>query len=212
MDERSLDDILKAAFGAQRVKVPPGQSPARRAGSESCVGTGWPGRRSVDSKRVGRVIEPRKMSFCGGRRSSNDGRQHHGCPFWRGLPWPAGVGEQGMHAYGLPRNLGDLSVSSAKSGSRFAQPRRTRLRSRPACVVSGERRQSTWARYLSPRKHRRRQGWAERSQSALIVPVMRGNGSHRTPRREAGRRVMDRRRERRRRCQTPRQSQRDSDG
>lgn len=43
---------------------PAGESPVRQggqpAGSESCVGYGQPALRSVDSERMGRVIEPRK--------------------------------------------------------------------------------------------------------------------------------------------------------
>ena len=57
--ERENDDLtLKPLLESCGQPTPPGQgwSPA---GSESCVVTGRPLLRSVDSERVGRVIEPR---------------------------------------------------------------------------------------------------------------------------------------------------------
>lgn len=53
----------KPSDGTQRVRVPSGKG-GLPAGSESCVVHGRPWLRSVDSERVGRVIEPRKRVRC----------------------------------------------------------------------------------------------------------------------------------------------------
>ena len=37
-----------------------------------------------------------------------------GASYWSGVAGPAGVTEQGTHAWGLPRNLGDPVVSTPK--------------------------------------------------------------------------------------------------
>ncbi len=55
------DDHLKRRIGGQRVRVPPGQSLASRPVASLAWSWGQPAPRSVDSKPVGRVIEPRNF-------------------------------------------------------------------------------------------------------------------------------------------------------
>lgn len=79
------------------------------------MAAGQPALRSVDSEHAGRVIEPRNYGSRGSRRRRKRGRQHRSAAVAerRG---PTGVGEQGTHAKGLFRNLGDPVVSVDESG------------------------------------------------------------------------------------------------
>jgi hypothetical protein len=96
---------------------PPGNQSRRSAWqsivSESCVESGRPELRSVDSEQVGRVIQPRKREM-GGRRGLLIGRHHDDLASQSSsLP---GVQEHGTFALGFPRNLRDLCVSSSNNG------------------------------------------------------------------------------------------------
>jgi hypothetical protein len=102
--EGQQDAVLKLREGTQWVEIPPGKG-WPPAGSESCVVTGQPALRSVDSECAGRVIEPRNDRFARADSFKTlEGRMIS--PQWLGDIHLAGVGEQGMYTLGFPRNLG----------------------------------------------------------------------------------------------------------
>jgi hypothetical protein len=74
--------------------------------------------RSVDSQCLGRAIEPRKI--IAGVLALVSRGDHAGTPSWRGVTGSAGVEEQGQGTPGIPRNVGDPSVSTdiARLGNR----------------------------------------------------------------------------------------------
>ena len=92
---------MKLSVGTQRVEIPPRENwPAH--GKRVLRGRRRRRLRSVDSDRVGRVIQPRKAYSCGGRRCRKNGRQHRcadeGCTApraWRSDP--PGSQERGTH-------------------------------------------------------------------------------------------------------------------
>ena len=132
--EKVNDDLRAEPFsGVPRVPTPPGQgwSPA---GSESCVVRGRPRLRSVDSERAGHAIEPRDKS-----PASADGvslPEGNTEPSHR----PEGRARRGQRARharsGLPRNLGDLDLSTRTNGSGPGKtPRRQDASIAPASTV-----------------------------------------------------------------------------
>ena len=156
---------------------PAGVSPARRrrppAGSESCVEAGQPVLRSVDSKRDGCVIEPRKAFVGEAERRCQSGGNIEALQ-WSCAEIPPGSKSDGKRAKGSLRNLGAPIVSVERSRMGHRRPK----------VLASKR----WTSgLLEERNDGRHHGIAERrqrsearrtmgSRSASKVPVKRGNG------------------------------------
>jgi hypothetical protein len=119
-------------------------------GSESCVALGRPVLRSVDSECVGRVIQPREhylparadgvlvpegylrstaLSWCCGPRRG---------PLIRACP------------QGLPRNLGDLDISTKRNGSRTVRTPRRHGRVAPSLHCQATQRGAATGRPTNP--------------------------------------------------------------
>jgi hypothetical protein len=156
---------------------PAGERPARQGwqpvGTECCVDEGRPRPRSVHRERVGRVIEPRKVSYCGSRRSANHGRQHR-CAAKPGTAVPPGS-ESGACTQGSTRNLGDLVSSTVNTGrgNRLTNPRPVRRRARATGETQIERNGGT-----AERRRRSDAGREARSRSPSILPGKQGNAPY----------------------------------
>lgn len=102
------------------------RKPGQRSEASLASRAGQPAWRSVDSECAGRVIEPRKLLSRGGRWRTNARRQHRRIVMARSVG-STGVKEQGAHALGSPRNLGE-SVVSTHSGEWYCHARANRAR------------------------------------------------------------------------------------
>ena len=104
----------------------------------------------------------------------------------------AGVGERGMHTWGLLRNLGDLivSVRESREGHPVEQPRPG---SGALAVLGSEGR--AHARYRQA-KETKRGGRGDQETEHSVVPGKRGNPPQGTPWREGGAGSWNRGRER----------------
>jgi len=136
--------------GKQSRPIEPGQqSEASRAWSR-----GDPGCEASAARRSSSAMEPRKLFFVARAHALVSGGGRVGVPYRPGNADLAGVEDPSGPSPGLPRNVGDLSVStdppSAPWGSRSASPQAV-----PSCVRSGtERRDRTqpWYRSTSSRR------------------------------------------------------------
>jgi hypothetical protein len=124
--------------------------------------------RSVDSQCPGRAIEPRKIIV--GVLALVSRGDRVGTPRWPGVTDPAGVEEQGQGTRGVPRNLGDPSVSTdiSGSGTGIPTPRAPGRASRPV----GANRTQGWYRQVKATKRGEMGG---RESERPIVPLSQGN-------------------------------------
>ena len=143
--------------------------------------------RSVDSQRVGRVIEPRKrLSVVADAVENAEGNIRRVVMAW---PFePTGVREQGTYAAGLPRNLGGPATSSEVN--RYGEPRHPQRSPdvRGIRASGGERR---CQRRYSTAKATELWGTSDGESECLVVPLNGGNRSPRDPREGRGHRQME---------------------
>jgi hypothetical protein len=141
------------------------------AASESCVGTGRPVRRSVDSEPSGRVIEPRKPAFRGSRHGfiTCGGAE---APKWPGAEVPPGS-KSAARRQGLVQEPGR---SHRLRGKYAGGPAAIKGHSQaPGARPPVRARRRTPPRYRRAKENEARAGGTLGSRSASIVPRKRGN-------------------------------------
>lgn len=135
-------------------------------------------RRSVDSKQVGRVIEPRKAEQCGGRRRSTHGRQHRSTPW----SWVRRLrrGRRTGHASEGTTGTWEISTPLVNAGAETRATNRGLHESRaceqePTGNTKTARTQST-----AERRRTKRRGTGDEKSETLVVPRKRGTRLTRT--------------------------------
>lgn len=199
-----MPTCLKFDEGIQRVRVPSGQ----RLASRPVASLAWTGATRAAKRRQqasgprerapkGQFVGPTTLSCSEGRIDLHrDGEEQAGPPGSR----------SGARWQGFPRNLGDpiTSVADERLGSRTPKPRPAGADAVPDGCEQGEQ--------AEPTAQGKRGGRRRWEVGALHSTEEAGEPSRGIPWREGGAGAETRRRERRRRCQAPQSSQRNSNG